>query len=188
MPLFYSQRYRLCLTLKISTIEQRVILFGRWTVTYLLRGFVPGECRYYLGGWLWRCESQAAQTSTLSVTKCRKSGYANLVVLCMPPGLRHAATTNGKESSVKPIAIFVRSLQNIIKERVVFRNVYQLLVYTDKSKVAGESWRMRLGTSWYVVTKNGSVSERPKRAANQNSETSIHLKEFGSGVTNIKSF
>jgi hypothetical protein len=39
----------------------------------------------------------------------------------MPPGLRHAATTNGKESSVKPIAIFVRSLQNIIKERVVFR-------------------------------------------------------------------
>jgi len=44
---------------------------------------------------------------------------------------------------------------------------------------------MKLGTNWYVVTKNGSVSEWHIKAANQYFEISIHFKELGSGVTNI---
>jgi hypothetical protein len=53
---------------------------------------------------------------------------------------------------------------HINKEGIVMNEVYQLLVYSDKRKVAGKSCEMKLGTN---VTKNGSVSELPIRAANR---------------------
>jgi hypothetical protein len=64
--------------------------------------------------------------------------------------------------------------------------VSQLLVYPDHNKVAVKNCGMKLGTGFYVVTKNGSETEWPIRATKKYSEISKHFKEFGAAATNVK--
>ena len=66
-------------------------------------------------GWLWRCESRVAQTSTLTVTKCREQTYVRLRKsghLLFDSMFKTRSYDARKESRVKPIAISVRSLSN----------------------------------------------------------------------------